>query len=195
MDRVAHIDVRRAMSIFARSTCAPSSELTGTHAPRTGRGSRRRCARDTGFHGRARSACRGIPDLFGRQAVDVSLAGLDQVLGTFVELLEIIRGVKQPRASQSKPSQRTSSLIDSVYSRLSFSGLVSSKRRLALTAEILRDSEIQADRLGVADMQVAVRLRRETGMQAAFVLAGGQIAFNDLANEIGGLALRSSFMR
>ena len=35
--------------------------------------------------------------------------------------------------------------------------------QMAATAEFLRDAEIQADRLGVADMQIAVRLGRKAG--------------------------------
>ena len=35
--------------------------------------------------------------------------------------------------------------------------------QIAVAAELLRDAEIQADRLGVADMQIAVRLGRKAG--------------------------------
>jgi hypothetical protein len=48
--------------------------------------------------------------------------------------------------------------MDSTYSTSSFAGLVSSKRRLQTTAKFARDAEVQADGLGVADVQVAVRL-------------------------------------
>ncbi len=74
--------------------------------------------------------------------------------------------------------------MDSAYSSLSFSGLVSSKRRLHLPLVILRQAEIQADRLGMADMQIAVRLGREA-RDDALVLAAGQIGFDDVADEIG----------
>ena len=35
--------------------------------------------------------------------------------------------------------------------------------QVTAAAEFLGDAEIQADRLGVADMQIAVRLRRKAG--------------------------------
>ena len=71
---------------------------------------------------------------------------------------------------------------------------------------IQRQAEVQADRLGMAEMKIAVRLRRKAGANscriklASFlliakpgfagpaslsVLAGGQISINDVANEIG----------
>ena len=62
---------------------------------------------------------------------------------------------------QSKPSQRTSPLIASMYSCSSLIGLVSSKRRWQRPPNSSRDAEIEADRLGVADVQVAVRLGRK----------------------------------
>ena len=56
-------------------------------------------------------------DLLGRQVVDIGVAVADQVLGPFVQVLEVIRGeIQMP--PQSKPSQRTSSWIDSMYSAL-----------------------------------------------------------------------------
>ncbi len=67
--------------------------------------------------------------LVRRLVVDVSLARADQILRPSVELLEIIRGVVEVLA-QSKPSQRTSVSMESIYSCSSLAGLVSSKRKL-----------------------------------------------------------------
>jgi hypothetical protein len=55
--------------------------------------------------------------------------------------------------------------------------------QVAVAAEFLGNAEIEADRLGVADMEVAVRLRRKTG-DDALVPARGQIRTNDVADEI-----------
>jgi hypothetical protein len=48
---------------------------------------------------------------------------------------------------------------------------------------ILSDAEIDGQRLGVPDVQIAVRLRRETGDDAG-VFAGGEVFFDDFAEEI-----------
>ena len=55
--------------------------------------------------------------------------------------------------------------------------------QMAAPAELRRDAEIQADRLGVADMEIAVGLGRETGDDAAFP-AARQVGADDVANEV-----------
>ena len=55
--------------------------------------------------------------------------------------------------------------------------------QMAAAGKFLGDAEIEADRLGVADMQIAVRLRREAG-DDGLVPAGRKIGANDVADEI-----------
>ena len=88
-----------------------------------------------------------------------------------------------------------SALIASTYSTSSVSGLVSSNRRLTLPAELLAEAEVEADRLGVADVEVAVRLGRKAGHDAAAVLAClhvlGDEVFDEITRLIGGAGLGS----
>ena len=58
--------------------------------------------------------------------------------------------------------------------------------------KLLRDAEIERDRLGVADMQIAVRLRREPGHDLPVSL-GVQIGLDDVANEIAPRLCRHRF--
>ena len=60
--------------------------------------------------------------------------------------------------------------MDSTYSTSSLAGLVSSKRRWQTPPILLGEAEVQADRLGVADVQVAVGLRGEPRHDAPAVL-------------------------
>ena len=55
--------------------------------------------------------------------------------------------------------------------------------QVAVAAEFLGDAEIETDRLGMADMQIAVRLRREAG-DDGLVPAGRQVGAHDVADEI-----------
>ena len=55
--------------------------------------------------------------------------------------------------------------------------------QIAMAAEFLGDAEIQRDRLGVADMQITVRLRREAG-DDRLMPARRQIGAHDVADEI-----------
>jgi hypothetical protein len=62
-------------------------------------------------------------------------------------------------------------------------GLVSSNRRLH-AAELPGDAEVEADRLGVADVQVAVGFRGKTRHDPAVVFAIFQVFGHDLANKV-----------
>ena len=62
---------------------------------------------------------------------------------------------------------------------------MSSKRRLHLPPNSCGEAEIEVDGFGVADVQIAVRLRRKARMHAAAVFVGLQIVEDDLADEIG----------
>ena len=55
--------------------------------------------------------------------------------------------------------------------------------QIAVAAEFLGDAEIQADRFGMADMQIAVRLRRKAG-DDCLMPAGSQIGAHDVADKI-----------
>ena len=48
--------------------------------------------------------------------------------------------------------------------------------QVAVAAELLGDAEIEADRLGVADMEIAVRLRRKAGDDALVPARGARSA-------------------
>ena len=106
------------------------------------------------------------PHLVRRLVVDIGLAGADQVLGPIVELLEIVRRVIKVLAPvKAEPAHVALDRVDIFLLLLGRIGVV--KAQVAAAAEFLRDSEIEADRLGMADMQIAVRLRREAGDDAA----------------------------
>src|SRR5437773_12139702 len=65
---------------------------------------------------------------------------------------------------------------------------------MAAPAKLLRNAEIQRDRLGMADLQIAVRFRRESGHDP-LVLLGAEIGLADIANEITPLLRRRRFCR
>ena len=119
-----------AMSIFARSTCAPSG-----NSPARIRANRSRFSSTVRErYGLSLPGSVSVPrycaDLVGRQAVDVRLPVLDQDARRTRTAARSSRRRSSSRSSQSNPSQRTSSLIASTYSTSSLVGLVSSKRRL-----------------------------------------------------------------
>ena len=58
---------------------------------------------------------------------------------------------------------------------------------VAAAAELLRDAEVEADRLRVADVEVAVRLRREAGHDRRRGAPRARSARDDLADEVAAL--------
>ena len=114
--------------------------------------------------------------------VDIGLAGTDQMLRPFVQLLEIVgRVIKMLAPIEAEPAHVALDGVDIFLLFLGRVGVV--EAQIAVAAEFLRDAEIQADRFGVADMQIAVRLRREPG-DDRLLPARGQIGANNIADEI-----------
>jgi hypothetical protein len=129
--------------------------------------------------------------VFGALAVDVGKTLLDQVFGDLVELVEIVAGVVQvflaallPRKAE--PLDAVHDGVDVFLVFLLRIGVV--EAQVAAAGVVARQAEVQADRFRVADVQVAVRLRREAGNDRrhafAVVGAGRQVVVDDGAQEI-----------
>src|SRR6185437_3224277 len=114
--------------------------------------------------------------------VHIGLAGADQMLGPFVQPLEIVGGVMQLRSPvEAEPAHVA---LDGVDVFLRLPGRIGvGVAQVGMAAELFGDAEVEADRLGVADMQVAVRLRRKP-RDHGFVPAGGEVRAHDIADEI-----------
>ena len=172
-----------AMSIFARSVRAPSG-----NSPFSIRSNRSRFSSTRAIAVRAvlarlaqRAAMRA--DFVGRQVADVRLAVLDQLDRPIVELLEIVGRVEQPVLPvAAEPADVVDDRIDVLLLFLGRVRVV--EPQVELAAVLLREAEVQADALGVADVQIAVRLRRKPRMHAPAVLAGGAIGVDDLLDEV-----------
>ena len=122
------------------------------------------------------------PHLLLGLIVDIGLAGADQVLGPFVKPLEIVgRVIEMLAPIEAEPAHVALDGVDIFLLFLGRVGVVVAQ--IAMAAEFLRHAEIQADRFGVADMQIAVRLGRKTG-DDRLVPAGCQVGANDVADEI-----------
>jgi hypothetical protein len=122
-------------------------------------------------------------DLLGGERVDVGQAALDQVAREAVQLLEVIRGVVLVLAPvETEPAHRVDDRVDVFLLFLSRVGVV--EAQVAHAAVVAREAEIEADRLGVAEVQVPVGLRREARAHA-LVLAAGKVVLDNLADEIG----------
>ena len=104
------------------------------------------------------------------------------MLGPLVELLEIIGCVVEVRSPiEAEPAHVLLNRIDIFLLLLSRIGIIEAKMTTA--AELLRDTEIEADRLGVTNVQVSIRLRRKA-RHHVHVALGGKISRDDIADEV-----------
>ena len=120
--------------------------------------------------------------------VNVCLALADQVHRKIVELFEVIAGVMFSTIPLvSEPGNIPPDGIDILLVFLFGVGVVKSEVDEAIV--LLCQPETEADGLGVPDVQVPVRFRRETGVDAV-VLTGSEVVDNDLLDEVKGGSLR-----
>ena len=81
-------------------------------------------------------------------------------------------------------------MMESTYSVSSLLGIGVVEAQVGLAAELGGQAEVEADGLGVADVQIAVRLGRKARVHAALVLVGLQVVEDDVADEIRGAGRR-----
>ena len=120
----------------------------------------------------------------GRQIANESVAGLDQLNSPFVKLVEIVGRVEKTVAPvAAEPAGVFDDGVDIFGFFFGRIGVV--EAQIALAAELLGQPEIQVDGFCVADVQIAVRLRWKTRVDAPAVLVGLQIIQDDFADEVG----------
>jgi len=132
-------------------------------------------------------------NLVGAQAVDIGPVARDQRHRKRIELLEVVGRVVQRIPLEPEPGDVFLDGVDVLDVFLGRIGVV--EAQVAGAAALGGDAEIEADRLGVPDMQVAVRLRRKPGDQAAAVFSGHEVFVDDLTNEIGRTRHAGRFFR
>ena len=173
------------MSIFARSTCAPSGNSPARMRRNRSRFSSALRVRYGESHARLGQRAAMGADLVGRVRVDVGQPAADQVLGVLVEPLVVVRRVVL--AVVPVEAEPADVLLDGVHVLdvlLDRVGVV--EAQVAVAAVLGRHAEVEADGLGVADVQVAVGLGRKPGDDSAAVDAGRHVGGDDLADEVNG---------
>ena len=113
--------------------------------------------------------------------VHVCQSFLDEHHCPVIELLEIVGGVVLPCPVETQPPDV---LLDGVHVLgvlLHWVGVVEAE--IGLAAILLCQAEIEADALGMADMQITVRLRREPGHHRLYP-AARQVILDNLFQEI-----------
>ena len=124
-----------------------------------------------------------LAHLFGVQIVDIGLARLDQLHRPGMQLVEVIGGIEHPVAPiGAEPTGVGDDGVDVLLLFLLGIGVI--EAQIGFAAELRRQSKVQADGLGVADVEIAIGLGRKAGVDASVVLVGLQIFEDDVANKI-----------
>src|SRR6185436_4372331 len=97
-------------------------------------------------------------DLVGRDIVHVGLAGPDELDRPLVEPAEVVAREVEVRAPvEAEPVDVARDRVHVLLALLGGVGVV--EAQVAAPPQLLGQAEVQADRLGVADVQVAIGLR------------------------------------
>ena len=133
-----------------------------------------------------------LADLCFRQVADIGLALPDEVLRIVVHEGEVVRGVELTLPVEAQPLHVLADGVHVLHVLLHRVGVV--EAQVGGAPPGLRQAEVQADALGVADVQVAVGLRREPREHPPPMLAGEAIRLHDLLDEVEAAGF-SGFMR
>ena len=117
----------------------------------------------------------------GTLLVDIGASLLDEPHGKVPEFLEIVAGIVDVGPLEAKP-------LDVVLDTLDIFGVFLDGIRIVetevtLTTVFLGQTEVDGDGLGVSDVQIAVGLRWETGLEPAAVLTFGEVVDHLLFDE------------
>ena len=171
------------MSIFRRSTCAPS----GNSPARMRRKRSRFSATLRSRYGlsmpglRQRAARRA--HLLGRLAVDIGEPLLDEPFGEPIQVVVVVgRVIAMPAPVVAQPADRLGDRVLELDFLLQRIGVVVAQ--VAGAVVLGGEAEVQDDRLGVAVVQVAVGLGRKARDHAPAVLVGALVVGDDGAQEI-----------
>ena len=180
--RIAHHDERRRHVDFGTQARFAFFEATGTHFFK-----QRKVLFHAAIAERAVFARRGqrtaiFTDFISRQFVNIRQTLVDQFNRVGVQLIKIVRGVADiARPVEAQPLHVILDGLNVFDVFFYWVGVI--ETQVALSLVVLRNAKVQADGLRMPDMQVAVRLRRETGMNCG-VLTTGQIFIDDLTNKV-----------
>ncbi len=99
-----------------------------------------------------------------------------------MQLIEVIGGITLFASPlEAKPLYVALDRVDVLLVLLGRVGVI--ETQVALTTELLRQAKVQANRLGVPDVQITVGLRGETGDDLG-MLAGVQVSLDDRTEKV-----------
>ena len=126
--------------------------------------------------------------LFRRHVIDVTFAFVYQLERELVKPIEVIRSIKR-RAPKIFIGPIIDEPVDIGHDGIDILGFFLGRigvvhPNVADAVELVRDPEVQADRLGMTDVKITIRLRWKAGDNLG-VVSSPQIIRHNLADEVG----------
>ncbi len=188
-DRIPHVEVGRC-HIDLRPQCLRAVGKIARPHPAEQRQVLLRAARAPGaLPAGLRERTAILLDLVGAEVADVGPAVHDELLGELVQPPEVIGGEEEPVVPvEAQPAYVVDDRVYELDLLLRRVRVVEAE--VAQPTVLPGDSEVQADRLCMADVQVAVGLRREACVHSPSEAAAGIVLVDDVADEIAGGGVR-----
>ena len=120
-----------------------------------------------------------LADLVGGEVIDVGFAVLDELESPLVELAEVVGGVAELVPIEAEPVDVFLDGVDVLL--LFFFGIGVVEAEIGFAAELVGETEVKADGLGVADVKVAVGLGRKARLDDCVAVFFGVDVFGDVS--------------
>ena len=184
-DRIAQVEVGMGHVDLRAQDLAPVLELARAHAPEEVEVLLHRPAPPPALPPGLGERAAVLAGLVGREVVHVRLPGADQLLRPLVEPAEVVaREVEMRAPVEAEPVDVARDGVHVLLALLGGVGVV--EAQVAAAAQLLGQAEVEADRLGVADVQVAVGLGGKAGDHGPGEAAGLEVLQDGLPDEMGG---------
>ena len=181
--RIAHVHVRAGHIDLGAQSLGAVRKFAVAHVLEQLQVFRNRAVAVRAFLARYRQRTAVLAQLLLRQIVHICLAILDELHSAFIAGLKVVRAVEYA-ARRLLAGQPVDILPDGVYILgILFDRIGVVIPEVELAAVFLRDRPVDEDRLRRADVQIAVRLGRESGMNF-FRQACRNILVNDLCQKV-----------
>ncbi|EKY04599.1 hypothetical protein HMPREF9120_02180 [Neisseria sp. oral taxon 020 str. F0370] len=179
---VAHIDVARSHVDFQAQGFAAVGEFAVFHAHKEVEVFFDAAVAVRAVFARFGQRAAVFAHFFGGQIIDIGFAVLNQADGVVEQLVEIIGG--KTRLARPFKAQPLHVFLDGIDVFVAFFfGIGVVKAQVAQAVIHIGEAEIEADGFGVADVQVAVGLGWEAGLDGT-VFAAFEVFFDDGADEV-----------
>ena len=182
-DRVPHIEIGGSHINFGTQNEGAVVEFPGGHPGKKIFGFLNRPVAEGAFPARFGQGSPVFTNLIRGQFVHIGQAFINEFQGAFVDIIKIIRSVIYMIPMESEPADIFQNGIHILG--VFFGGVGVVQAQVAASVVTLGDRKVNADGLGVANVQIPVRFRRKTGLYSV-VYSFGQILINGIQNKVGG---------